>query len=112
MKHLETGKDDFFIFRKCLLKYEHMFAIMGAKDMNICLGRMIFLIDATPAFLSWETVYRLAHRGGTLDLRDVPAAVGRDVTLRHGIILEKSIPAKNCGVKTGQSVPEAKKAVT
>lgn len=91
------------------MKYEHMFAIMSAKDMNICLVRMIFLIDVTTAFLSWETVYRLAHRGGTLDLRDVPAAVGRDVTLRHGIILEKSIPAKNCGVKTGQSVLVAKK---
>lgn len=70
---------------------------------------IIFHIDVNSAFLSWEAVYRLAHRGGTLDLRDVPSAVGGDITLRHGIILAKSIPAKNCGVKTGQSIPEAKK---
>ncbi len=35
--------------------------------------------------------------------------MGGDIPLRHGIILAKSIPAKNCGVKTGQSIPEAKK---
>ena len=70
---------------------------------------IIFHIDVNSAFLSWEAVYRLAHKGGTLDLRDVPSAVGGDITLRHGIILAKSIPAKNYGVKTGQSIPEAKK---
>lgn len=35
---------------------------------------------------------RLAYRGGTLDFRDVPSAVGGDISLRHGIILAKSIP--------------------
>lgn len=70
---------------------------------------IIFHIDVNSAFLSWEAVYRLAHKGGTLDLREVSSAVGGDTALRHGIILAKSIPAKNCGVKTGQSIPEAKK---
>lgn len=70
---------------------------------------IIFHIDVNSAFLSWEAVYRLAHKGGTLDLRDVPSAVGGDITLRHGIILAKSIPAKDCGVKTGQTIAEAKK---
>lgn len=70
---------------------------------------IIFHIDVNSAFLSWEAVYRLAHKGGTLDLREVPSAVGGDITLRHGIILAKSIPAKNYGVKTGQSILEAKK---
>ena len=70
---------------------------------------IIFHIDVNSAFLSWEAVYRLVHKGGTLDLRDVPSAVGGDITLRHGIILAKSIPAKKYGVKTGQSIPEAKK---
>ena len=55
----------------------------------------------------WQSVQ--AHKGGTLDLREVPSAVGGDITLRHGIILAKSIPAKNYGVKTGQSIPEAKR---
>lgn len=70
---------------------------------------IIFHIDVNSAFLSWEAVYRLAHKGGVLDLRQIPSAVGGDVTLRHGIILAKSIPAKICGVKTGESIPEAKR---
>ena len=69
---------------------------------------IIFHIDVNSAFLSWEAVYRLYHRGGTLDLREIPSAVGGDVNLRHGIILAKSIPAKNYGVKTGQTLSEAK----
>lgn len=70
---------------------------------------IIFHIDVNSAFLSWEAVYRLAHRGGTLDLRGMPSAVRGDITLRHGIILAKSIPAKDCDVKTGQTIAEAKK---
>ena len=70
---------------------------------------IIFHIDVNSAFLSWEAVYRLFHKGGTLDLREVPSAVGGDISLRHGIILAKSIPAKNCGIKTGETIPEAKR---
>ena len=76
--------------------------------MNTRLQNIIFHIDVNSAFLSWEAVYRLYHRGGTLDLREIPSAVGGDVNLRHGIILAKSIPAKNYGVKTGQTLSEAK----
>lgn len=78
-------------------------------EVNTRLKNTIFHIDVNSAFLSWEAVYRLAHKGGTLDLREVPSAVGGDITLRHGIILAKSIPAKNYGIKTGESIPEAKK---
>ena len=70
---------------------------------------IIFHIDVNSAFLSWEAVYRLFHRGGTLDLREIPSAVGGDVSLRHGIILAKSIPAKDYGIKTGESIPEARR---
>ena len=70
---------------------------------------IIFHIDVNSAFLSWEAVFRLKHRGGTLDLRQIPAAVGGDMTMRHGIILAKSIPAGKYGVRTGESIPEAKK---
>lgn len=69
---------------------------------------IIFHIDVNSAFLSWEAVYRLFHRGGTLDLREIPSAVGGDVSLRHGIILARSIPAKKYGVKTGQTLSEAR----
>ena len=76
--------------------------------MNTRLQKIIVPIDVNSAFLSWEAVYRLYHRGGTLDLREIPSAVGGDVNLRHGIILAKSIPAKNYDVKTGQTLSEAK----
>lgn len=68
---------------------------------------VIFHIDVNSAFLSWEAVFRLHHKGGTLDLREVPSAVGGDMALRHGIILAKSIPAKKYGIKTGETIIEA-----
>lgn len=71
------------------------------------MDRVIFHIDVNSAFLSWEAVYRLKHLGGNLDLREIPSAIGGDVTKRHGIILAKSIPAKKYKIQTGESVPEA-----
>ena len=71
--------------------------------------KIVFHIDVNSAFLSWEAVYRLAHKGGTQDLRKIASAVGGDMVLRHGIILAKSIPAKTYGIKTGESIPEAKR---
>ncbi len=72
------------------------------------MSKIIFHIDVNSAFLSWEAIYRLRHKGGTQDLREIASAVGGDVTLRHGIILAKSIPAKQYGVKTGEAIWEAK----
>lgn len=77
--------------------------------VNIRLNKIIFHIDVNSAFLSWEAVYRLAHKGGKQDLRTISSAVGGDVALRHGIILAKSIPAKRYGVKTGEALWEAKR---
>ncbi len=73
------------------------------------LENVIFHIDVNSAFLSWEAVYRLAHRGASLDLREIPSAVGGDVTKRHGIILAKSIPAKKYGIQTGETLLEARR---
>lgn len=69
--------------------------------------RVIFHIDANSAFLSWEAVYRLHHLGGTVDLREIPSAVGGDMSKRHGIILAKSIPAKKYNIQTGEPVTDA-----
>ncbi|MFS8540709.1 MAG: DNA polymerase IV, partial [Tissierellales bacterium] len=55
--------------------------------------RIIFHIDVNSAYLSWEAVYRLQH-GEKIDLRKIPAGVGGDESKRHGIVLAKSIPAK------------------
>ncbi|MDR1707444.1 MAG: hypothetical protein LBR46_05520 [Prevotella sp.] len=71
------------------------------------MNKVIFHVDVNSAFLSWESAYRIHHLGGNLDLRNIPSAVGGDVTKRHGIILAKSIPAKKYNIKTGESVPEA-----
>lgn len=71
--------------------------------------RVIFHIDVNSAFLSWEAVYRLNFLGGSLDLREIPAAIGGDVAMRRGIILAKSLAAKKYGVRTGESIMEAKK---
>lgn len=75
---------------------------MGSKSI-------IFHIDVNSAFLSWEAVYRLTHRGESLDLREIPSAVGGDMALRHGIILAKSIPAKKYGIQTGETLLEARR---
>ena len=70
--------------------------------------KLIYHIDVNNAFLSWEATYRLHHKGGKADLREQVAAVGGDVAMRHGIILAKSIPAKQYRIKTGESLMEAK----
>ena len=71
--------------------------------------RVVFHVDVNSAFLSWEAAYRLSHLGGTLDLRTIPSAVGGDMEKRRGIILAKSLPAKKYGVRTGETIVEAKR---
>lgn len=71
--------------------------------------RVIFHIDVNSAFLSWESVYRLRVLGEETDLRTIPAAIGGDEKKRRGIILAKSIAAKRYGVRTGESIMEARK---
>ncbi|MCI8976490.1 MAG: DNA polymerase IV [Lachnospiraceae bacterium] len=73
------------------------------------LKNIIFHIDVNSAFLSWEAVYRLAHKGSRQDLREIASAVGGDITRRRGIILAKSIPAKSYGIKTGETIMEARR---
>lgn len=71
--------------------------------------RVIFHVDVNSAFLSWEAAYRLEHLGDTVDLREIPSAIGGDQTKRHGIILAKSEPAKKYGVRTGEPITDALK---
>lgn len=72
------------------------------------MSRVIFHIDANSAYLSWEAVYRL-QQGSALDLRTIPSVVGGDPKKRNGIVLAKSVPAKKYGIKTGESLMEARK---
>lgn len=73
------------------------------------MNNIIFHIDVNSAFLSWEAVYRIAHKGARQDLREIPSAVGGDMAMRHGIILAKSIPAKKYGIQTGETILEAQR---
>jgi len=70
---------------------------------------VIFHIDVNSAFLSWEAVYRLHILGEKTDLREIPSAVAGDIKKRHGIILAKSTPAKKYGVRTGDTISDAKR---
>lgn len=67
--------------------------------------RLIFHVDVNSAFLSWESARRV--RQGLPDLRDIPACIGGDPAKRTGIVVAKSIPAKKCGVQTGEPVAMA-----
>ena len=70
---------------------------------------VIFHIDVNNAFLSWEAVYRLTTLNESLDLREIPSVIGGDETKRHGIVLAKSTPAKAYGIRTAETLAEAKK---
>lgn len=91
------------------MKQERVFDKILLQEVNIRLENIVFHIDVNSAFLSWEAVYRLDHRGGKQDLREIVSAVGGDIVLRHGIILAKSIPAKDYGIKTGEAIWEAQR---
>lgn len=68
----------------------------------------ILHIDANSAYLSWTAVKMLEEGYGT-DIREIPSAIAGDPKNRHGIILAKSIPAKKQGVRTGESLFEARR---
>ena len=70
---------------------------------------IVFHIDVNNAYLSWEAVYRLTELNETLDLRTIPSVVGGDEQNRHGIVLAKSMPAKAFGIKTAETLTEARK---
>lgn len=69
--------------------------------------RLIFHIDVNSAYLSWTAV-KLLQYGSELDIREVPSVIGGNEENGHGIILAASIPAKKLGIKTGESIFEAK----
>ena len=64
------------------------------------MDRLIFHIDVNSAYLSWSSAKRVKE--GLSDLRLIPACVGGDPKKRTGIVVAKSIPAKQYGVKTGE----------
>ena len=69
--------------------------------------KQILHIDVNNAFLSWTAVERLKN-GSKLDIREIPAVIGGDETKRSGIVLAKSMKAKECGIHTGETIYQAR----
>lgn len=67
----------------------------------------IFHVDANSAFLSWSAIHAL-EQGHPIDFREISSVVGGDQKKRRGIVLAKSIPAKRYGIRTGDTLAEAR----
>lgn len=65
-------------------------------------------IDVNNAFLSWTAIYLLKN-GSKYDIRNSYAVIGGDESKRSGIVLAKSNPAKKLGIKTAETLYEARK---
>lgn len=70
--------------------------------------KIIFHIDVNNAFLSWSAVYLLKN-GYRCDIRKIPSVIGGDEKQRRGIVLAKSPIAKKYGIKTAETLYEAKR---
>jgi len=69
--------------------------------------RQILHIDVNNAFLSW-TAIEMLKEGYSVDIRTIPSIIGGDETRRAGIVLAKSIKAKQFGIVTGETIYQAK----
>ncbi len=70
--------------------------------------RIIMHIDVNNAFLSWSAIW-LLKKGYPIDIRTIEAVIGGSESMRHGIVLAKSPIAKKRGVKTAETLREAKR---
>lgn len=69
--------------------------------------KQILHVDVNNAFLSWTAVEMLQN-GSKIDIREIPAIIGGDEAKRSGIVLAKSMKAKECGIKTAETIYQAK----
>ena len=69
---------------------------------------IIMHIDVNNAFLSWTAV-DLLKSGYKIDIRNIESVIGGDESKRHGIVLAKSMVAKGKGVKTAETLRDAKR---
>jgi len=68
---------------------------------------IIMHVDVNSAFLSWTAAYE-QQIGFERDIREVASVIGGNEENRHGIVLSKSMKAKQYGIKTGNSLMEAR----
>ena len=72
--------------------------------------RQILHVDVNNAFLSWTAIDKL-NMGEKLDIRTISAIIGGDESSRHGVVLAKSMKAKQFGIQTGEPIYQARKAI-
>ena len=72
------------------------------------MNNIIFHIDVNSAFLSWSAIHMLEN-GYDEDIRTFPSIIGEDESVRHGIVLAKSMSAKAYGIVTGEPIANAKR---
>ncbi len=70
---------------------------------------IIYHIDVNSAFLSWQACDTLAADKDAIDIREIPAVIGGNEQMRHGIVLAKSTAAKAYGIRTGEPLASARK---
>ena len=70
--------------------------------------RQILHVDVNNAFLSWTAIERL-NLGEELDIRTIPSIIGGDEKARHGVVLAKSMKAKAFGIRTGETIYQARR---
>ena len=70
--------------------------------------RQILHVDVNNAFLSWTAIDML-EKGSKIDIREIPAIIGGDETKRSGIVLAKSMKAKECGITTAETIYQARR---
>ena len=64
------------------------------------MSSVIFHIDVNSAYLSWTAAEKIKN-GAAQDLREIPSIIGGDQKSRHGVVLAKSVPAKNTAFVPG-----------
>jgi len=89
-----------------VVKIESMFYNFSGDIMND--KRVIFHIDVNNAFLSWTAV-KLLKEGYGIDIRTISSIIGGDESKRHGIVLAKSPVAKKYGIKTAETIYNARR---
>ena len=81
-----------------------------SAERRTFMDRIIFHIDVNSAYLSWSAIDLLQANPGSVDIRTIPAIIGGNRKTRHGIVLAKSLSAKNTyHIHTAEPVANALK---
>ena len=69
--------------------------------------KQILHVDVNNAFLSW-TALEMLKNGSSIDIRTEACIIGGDEENRRGIVIAKSMKAKEYGVVTAETIYSAK----